>query len=190
MYATAEEPLEVEKESAEVCAVESKNLTECNNEAKEKRTVSLISAVRRRVATTPWKAELTRGTREGEPNILQRTGLHTFGEGGADQDGQEEVGTCYPKEAERDASFKAVPSGCVLVNIVIPQLPDEIVFYGSLELWLINGSKNGLSPSSISFVESGKLFSSEGVAGSMNELESANGLKLIGANAIELLTAK
>jgi hypothetical protein len=188
VYATAELPLEVEKQQAEVCKTETKKLSECTG-AGEKKEKTLISAVRRRLTSTPWKAELNRTTREGNKVIAQRTGVHTFGEPGAGEDAQNEEGACYPKEGGKSANYKAVPSGCVIVNVVFPQIPDEVVFYGSQEAEGINGSKNGLFPSKLVFnEESGNFFSSEDSAGEKNE--TAGEVKLIGTNAVELLTTK
>jgi hypothetical protein len=188
VFATAELPLEVEKVAAEVCKTESKKLSECTG-AGEKKETKLISAVRRRVASTSWKAELSRTTRSGNKVIAQRTGVHAFGEAGAGVDAQKEEGTCYPKEGSKPANYKAVPSGCVVVNIIFPQIPDEIVFYGSQEAEGVNGSKNGLFPSKLVFEEeAGKFFSNEDSAGENNETEGE--VKTLGANAIELLTTK
>jgi hypothetical protein len=188
VFATAELPLEVEKEEAEVCKTEGKKLSECPNSS-ERSVVKLDSAVKRRIASTPWKAELIRSEREGSKVIVQRTGVHTFGETGANEDAQEEKGTCYPKEGAKPANWKAVPTGCVIVNIVFPQIPDEIVFYGSQEAEGVNGAKNGLFPSELKFEElSGKFFSSEESAGVNNETIGV--VKAIGTNGVELLTVK
>jgi hypothetical protein len=188
VFATAEEPLETEKEEAEVCKTAGKKLSECPA-AGEKQTVKLTSAVRRRVASTPWKAELIRSVREGNKVIANRTGIHAFGEAGANEDAGEEKGTCYPKEGGVSANWKAVPSGCVVVNIVFPQIPDEIVFYGSQEAEGVNGSKNGLFPSVQKLEElSGKFYSSEDTAGEVNE--TVGEIKTLGVNGVELLTSK
>jgi hypothetical protein len=189
VFATAELPLETEKVEAEVCAKEGETLAKCNKEPSEKKTVKLISAVRRRIASTPWKAELIKGEREEEEVVLQRTGVHTFGEAGRGEYAQNESGPCYPKEGAKPASWKAVPSGCVVVNIVFPQIPDEILFYGSQEARGINGSKNGLFPSTLEFnEESGSFFSSENSAGVNNR--TFGSVKTIGSNSVELLTSK
>jgi hypothetical protein len=187
VFATSELPLETEKVSAEVCATESKKLSECKK-ASEKRVVTLISILRRRVTSMPWKAELIRGEREGEATNLARVGLHTFGEAGGNVDAQEAKGVCYPKEGEAPANWRAVPSGCVAVTVVLPQIPAEVVFYGSQELSTINGAIRGLFPSSVNFEGAGKLFSSENVGGPKGEARGS--LRILGTAGVELITAK
>jgi hypothetical protein len=188
VFATAELPLEIEKEEAEVCKTEGKKLSECPNPS-ERSIVKLDSAVKRRVSSLPWKSELVKTEREGSKVIVQRAGVHAFGEAGANEDASEEKGTCYPKEGAKPANWKAVPSGCVVVNVIFPQIPDEIVFYGSQETEIVNGSKNGLTPSYLNFEElAGKFFSSEESAGVNNE--TIGEVKTLGTSAIELLTAK
>jgi hypothetical protein len=187
VFASAELPLEGETISAEVCSTEGKKLSECKK-ASEKKTVTLTSAVRRRVVSLPWKAELIRGESEGEQAVLERVGVHAFGEAGAGIDGQEGTGTCYPKAGGAPASWKAVPTGCVIVNVVLPQIPAELVFYGSQEPALVSGVKKGLFPSSAKFADAGRLFSSEGAAGAGNGAQGS--VETIGSSAIELLTAK
>ena len=63
---SAEAPLEEQLVEAEVCASGSEPPSQCA----EKHPVSLISAHRRSLSSLPWKAELIRGEREGEPVIL------------------------------------------------------------------------------------------------------------------------
>ena len=165
--ATAEMPLEKISKQAEVCKVETKKIAQCNakngSEYTERETKVLTSEFHRRVTSLPWKIELIRGEREGETEqVLEKIGLHAFGESGT------AVGhstACFPKEGEKDASFKVLPAGCIGVNIVFPQIPTEYVFYGSQEIWGINGVKNGLFPSQLRFIEAGTLFSSEGLEG-------------------------
>jgi hypothetical protein len=76
----------------------------------------------------------------------------------------------------------------MLLNVVFPQIPTEIVFYGGQEPLMINGTKNGLYPSRLEYGESGKLVSSEGSAGS--EAEITGSLYGDGAVTLELITAK
>ncbi len=76
----------------------------------------------------------------------------------------------------------------MFVNVVFPQIPAEVVFYGGQEPLIINGAKNGLYPSKLEFNESGKLVSSEGSAG--GEAELAGTLYGDGAVTLELITVK
>ena len=73
------------------------------------------------------------------------------------------------------------------MNIIFPQIPAEFVFYGSLEIESINGAGNGLDPTRLEFIESGNLFSSEGLAG---EGSTTGKVTLAGAEGIQLMTAK
>ena len=53
----------------------------------------------------------------------------------------------------------------MLVNIIFPQIPLEFVFYGTQEVWSLNGAGNGLNTSKLEFLEAGTLFTSEGKEG-------------------------
>ncbi len=183
--ATAEMPLEKTGRQAEICdeATKQNELTKCPN--KSEREVKLLTGeFHRRVVTLPWKVELIRGERDEEEGILQRIGLHEYSETGT---AQAHTTKCYPTESGHDASFKALPSGCVGVNILFPQIPAEFVFYGGQEIWAINGVKNGLTPTRLEFLTSGTLFSSEALEG---EGSTTGVVKLIGSNGQELLTGK
>ena len=187
--ASAEMPLERIGRQAEICIEASKTLEQCatkNSEGKyTEREVRLVtSEFHRRVATLPWKVELIRGEREEEAGTLQRIGIAEYGEGGT---AATHTTKCYPTERELPASFKVLPAGCVGVNILFPQIPAEFVFYGSQEIWGINGVKNGLSPSRLRFLEAGTLTSPENLEG---EGSTTGEVKLVGAAGVELLTAK
>jgi hypothetical protein len=183
VFVTAEEPLEEEHVEAEVCASLGPP-SQCS----EKYRAKLIAAVRRRESSLPWKVELARGEREGESVVLQRTGLHALGETAAADDAQSQTGTCYPKEGSTPASWTSVPKGCLLITVVVPQLPLEYVLYGSQELEWHDGSKNGLFPSNLLFEEGGGLFLSGGEAG--EETTVAGEPKVLGTTSLELVTVK
>jgi hypothetical protein len=195
--ATAEMPLEKIGRQAEICKEEKKTLAQCsakNSEGvyTERETKLLTAEFHRRVVTLPWKVELIRGEREEEAGTMQKIGLHEYGESGTANESKNPPSPahstkCYPKESERPASFKVLPSGCIGVNILFPQIPAEFIFYGTQEIWGINGVKNGLSPSRLHFLEAGTLFSTEGLEG---EGSTTGEVKLVGANGVELLTAK
>jgi hypothetical protein len=107
---------------------------------------------------------------------------------------------CHPKETvilegkevERPAGWEKVPAGCVKFNVIAPHIPFEVVFYGSLEPQLLNGVKNGLSPSRLRFVAAGSLQVVGGNAETTTEGEAtASGeLKIVGASSQELITAR
>lgn len=187
-YATAELPLEEEMREAEVCK-EGSRMTDLKSciEAGETERKRVIYGVRRRTKSFPWNAELLHGIREEEPAIIDRIGVPPEGK------------TCYPKETalveehgevkeiEQPASWTKVPPGCIKITVIAPQIPDEIVFYGTLEPKLDEGSKNGLFPSQLEFnTEAGALLASEGNA---PEATAAGELKFLGEN-MRLLTTK
>lgn len=181
--ATAEMPLEKIGRYAEICASETKTLEQCKSESEREVKLETIE-FHRRVVSLPWKVELIRGERNRKEVVLQKIGVHEYGESGT------AVGKstkCYPKEGENPASFKAVPSGCIAVNILFPQIPAEFVFYGTQEIESINGVKNGLSPSRLNFLEAGPLYSTEGLEG---EGTTTGEVKIMGSAGQELLTAK
>jgi hypothetical protein len=187
--ATAEMPLERIGRQAEICIEATKTLEQCaakNAEGKytEREVRVVTSEFHRRVVTLPWKVELIRGEREEEAGVLQRIGVAEFGEAGT---AAAHTSKCYPKEHELPATFKVLPAGCIGVNILFPQIPAEFVFYGSQEIWALNGVKNGLSPSHLHFLEAGTLTSPENLEG---EGSTTGEIKLIGANGVELMTAK
>lgn len=169
-YITTELPPEANLREGEICSEpafgEGETLQQCR-EAGATEARSVISSVARRTSSLPWKAELVDGARVEEEELreepLLKVGLAGFGEAGT---ATAQSTKCYPKEGERMASFRAVPSGCVVVNVVIPQIPQESVLYGTQELVYVNGSKSGLFGSNADFTEAGSLFSSEGVDGS------------------------
>jgi hypothetical protein len=190
---SAEMPLERDFIEAEVCAEEGKLLSDCTNSS-ERKIVRLPSGVRRRLASTPWKFEMIRGEREGVPGELAKLGLHEFGESGS---AEQQSTACFakekfispepPREEERPVNFTKIPPGCIAVNIIFPQIPLEFVFFGSQEIWSVNGIVNGLHPTHWDFRKAGNLFSSEGLEG---EGEFVGELHDDGAAAEQLITAK
>jgi hypothetical protein len=191
VVASSELPVEKQYRQGEICKEETKTLLECSkNPATERETKLLVKefGFHRRVSTLPWKLELIRGEREEEHGILQKVGLHEFGESGT---AAAQNTKCYPKEKigteEREASFEKVPSGCIAVDIIFPQIPYEYVFYGTQEIWGVNGAGNGLDASRLEFREAGKLFSSKGAYG---EGETTGVVRLSGEEAVELITAE
>ena len=182
-------PLEKIARQAEICIVKTKTLEECdanNPEGNytERETRLLISEFHRRAASLPWKVELVRGEDEGEEAVQQKIGLHAFGETGT---ALGHSTACYPTEAGKPASFKVLPTGCIGVNVLFPQIPAEYIYFGTQEIWDQNGVKSGLSPSHLEFLEAGTLFSSEGLDG---EASITGEVKLDGSKNLELITAR
>jgi hypothetical protein len=192
--ANAEMPLEKELQEAEVCTEETKSLlSECPLKT-ERRIANVPSIVRRRVASLPWLVELIHGKRGEREGTLQRVGMHAYGEAGK---AELQNTACFPKEKfvnpetlkeeERMANFTKLPSGCIGVDIIFPQIPLEFIYYGGQELFGVNGIINGLHPSKLEFITPGRLFSSEGGEG---EGETTGEVKVFGNEAVQLLTAK
>ena len=181
VFATSELPLRVEYREGSTCKERSKTLlSQCDTEPSEERIVShelvLNNGLHRRASSFPWGIALGSAIREEEEVPVPKIGIPPAGQ------------SCYPTEGGKPVSWEKVPSGCVKITIVCPQVPAEVVFYGSLEPTLINGVKNGLSPSRLQFGEvAGKLISSTGEA---PETVVAKELKLDGMNGVELLQAK
>ena len=181
---TAEMPLEEQHRQAVVCAEERKaKLSECPSGA-ERETKQVIASVGRRGTSLPWKSELTEGEEEEEAALLDKVGLHEYGERGT---ALEKSTACYAKEGSAPASFTKVPAGCVVITVVHPRVPLEQVFYGTLEIWNLNGFGNGLNASRWRFLAPGSLLSSEGLQG---EDRLTGEVNVFGAQGVELMTAK
>jgi len=185
VFATAELPIEQEMREAEFCSEESKTkLKECPAES-ERETKMVIWHVRRETTSFPWKLELTRAERKEEPVDVLRIGIPPAGK------------TCYPKEVvklengeevEEAAKWQNVPAGCIKITVVAPQIPEELVFYGSLEPTLLNGAGNGLNASRIVFNgEAGQLRPEHNEA---PDTTSSGTLKISGAESEQLIFAK
>jgi hypothetical protein len=188
VFATSELPLRPEFREGEVCREESKKPSECESEAQRETlfnlTTSQPAGLHRRATSFPWKLRAVTVIREEEEITILRTGVPSEGT------------TCYLKEkvveegveVERAVPWEKTPPGCVKIDVVCPQIPAEVVFYGTLEPQLLNGTRNGLSPTRIKYTNaSGQLLSSRGEAPETYE----NGeLKVDGMAAEELMTAK
>jgi hypothetical protein len=185
VFATAELPIEQEEREAEVCSEESKTkLKECPSES-ERETKMVLWHTRRETSSFPWKFELTRGERKEESVDILRIGIPPAGK------------SCYPtelvklengEEVEEPAKWQNVPAGCVKITVVAPQIPDEVVFYGSLEPTLINGAGNGLNASRLVFnAEAGKLKAEKGSA---PDTTSSGTLRIAGAESEQLIFGK
>jgi hypothetical protein len=184
VVASSEMPVEKTFRQGEICIEETKTLAQCPN-TNEREVKVMISAYHRRVSTLPWKVELIRGERELEPGILEKIGLSEFGEAGT---AEAQTTKCYPKEGTNPASFEKVPPGCVAVDIIFPQVPYEFVYYGTQEIWAVNGAGNGLDASHLEWIApAGNFFSSKGAEG---EGSTTGKVKLSGATAVQLMTSR
>jgi len=157
---TAELPFEDRGTPAEgeVCKVAGKRPSECPN-GSERETVAVVQPAWEpptivRPHNNFWESTLASGTREDEKVVLVEIGIPA--EGG---------GTCYPTSKR----WTEVASGCVELNVIVPQLGIEDVLFGKLVPNILNGIKNGLSPSTLEMVGEAdavdKLQSNEGSLG-------------------------
>jgi hypothetical protein len=174
---SGELPLEVEVREAEVCSEEVKTeLSECPAKA-ERRMESLPLRIRRRTVSFPWSLRVQE--HEDEGGVVREAIL---GIPPASQ-------SCYPTEivegVQRFVQWEKVPPGCIKLDVMVPQAPVELVFYGSLVPWWINGAGNGLDASHLEFRrEAGELVSStEGVRATW----STGSLKSTGSESRELI---
>jgi hypothetical protein len=180
IFVTTEMPIALKVHEAVICINASKTLRECKEPA-ERETAKMITEYHRRTTSLPWKFSLVRGVREEEETRLMQippAGLN-----------------CYPKEnvivegkeTEVPAVWEKVPAGCVKLNFIIPQIPAEMVFYGAQEIWLLNGVRNGLSPTHLKLVEPGRL--TEGGPGGAQAALTGEA-RLLGAQGQELITTR
>lgn len=180
IFATSELPLRPEIREGEICVETTKKPEQCKGEGERELDPLLYSGLHRRGSGFPWKMHVTYVERNKKEVVVDTIGLPPEGQ------------TCFPLEStpegERPVSWEKVPSGCVKINVVSPQIPAEVVFYGVLEPQISNGTKNGLFPSRLKYgAEAGKLISSRGEA---PETETSGEMKIMGMAGQELLTAK
>jgi hypothetical protein len=184
VFATAELPLEKEIRQGEVC-IEEKPLSECTN----KEPVEIAWKVHRRPSSFPWKLQLVNKTVEAETKTYEQLGLPETGT------------TCYPKkkvknekgeEIEVAAGWEEVPAGCIKIDVIAPQIPDEVEFYGALEPPIVNGFTNGLHPSHLGFsLAAGLLVTSGSITspgGEAPETYTNGEMKMLGSEGMQLIT--
>jgi hypothetical protein len=189
VFATSELPLEVEHREFETCSEEAKtelSLCPYKNERKIEPLPEVYGAneppairIRRRPASFPWKMELIRAEREEEPGVpVLRIGLP----------GEQ----CYPKEIvegkEVPANWTKVPAGCERIDIVSPQIPDELMFYGAQAPRYVSGAGNGLNASHMEFNREAGFIDSNRNEGP--ETYSVGQLHIGGSEARELIWTK
>lgn len=184
VFATSELPSKPEFREAETCTEETKTkLSECESGG-TRDVQELLAAVRRRATSFPWKLKLVRAIREEAEEVVANIGVAPAGQ------------NCYPTEkvieegheVERPVSWEKEPSGCLKIVIVCPQIPAEVVFYGTMSPQFFNGVKNGLSPTRMVFnKEAGELLSNHGEA---PETGISGELKILGMNEQQLLIGR
>ena len=185
VFATSELPSKPEFRESETCVEESKTkLSECESPG-ARDVQELLAAVRRRATSFPWKIKAVHATREENPeSVVTEIGVPPQGQ------------TCYPTEkvieegveVERPVSWEKEPAGCLKIVIVCPQIPVEVVFYGSMGPTTLNGVKNGLTPTRLIFnKESGLLLSNHGEA---PETTISGELKILGMGEQQLMIAR
>jgi hypothetical protein len=186
VFAGPELPVEEVPKEGIVCSEPADTKpSQCPNASEKETRKDLLGSVHRRNTSFPWNVELKRVAIEGEQEIVSRIGIGAEGK------------TCYPTEVVENeeggpetipASWEKVPAGCVKIDLVAPQIPDEVIFYGQLQTQWVNGSKTGLYPSRLEFTsESGELVSSKGSAA---ETEVLGELRVLGYTSLQLMLAK
>lgn len=172
----------------------------------------LATAAIRRGSTVPWKTEFVRGSDKAAEQVLQqRIGMAKFGEcGGGESEGTElcsgakQTSNCYAAALRSHGHEPAEPpTGCVTLTIVVPQIPVELPYAGTLEATWRNGVGSGLTPSFIELEESSSgvlapwLIGSQGGGLGGTELATAKHLttytpsvKELGAEGQSLITLK
>jgi hypothetical protein len=186
VFATAELPLEKQVRQGEVC-LEEKKLSECTNREPQE----LAWKIHRRTPSFPWKLKGVKKSVEGIEKPFIQLGLPETGT------------TCYPKEkilnekheeVEVAASWEKVPAGCIKIDVIAPQIPDEVEFYGSLEPPIANGITNGLHPSKLQFtINAGLLVTSGSITspgGEAPETYTNGELKAEGSEGLQLIKLK
>ncbi len=196
-FITDEGPLELEYTEAEIPITEGS----CKGTPTKPAcyaTTELVRAVRRRPASVPWKSEFVRGfANSGEEEVVQqRIGMAQFGECGPGEAEETEGSpvvcratsansSCYPASEQ----LTEVPAGCIAMNLVIPQIPLEVPFFGGLEVIWRNGAGTSTDPGRLELREeqSGRLLSQGAVLG---EGVFAGAVKEIGAEGQALLSLR
>jgi len=184
VFASGELPMQETFREGIVCIEKTKRPSQCTGAGEQKIIEGLVS-VKRRETSFPWPIELVPGTYEGVSVTRAKIGIGAEGK------------TCYPtegsvnsegKEVQVPVSWEKVPAGCLMFDVIAPQIPDELVFYGSLEPVLIDGTASGLTPSHLQFGSgSGMLVSSHLEA---PETATSGSLTFIGSAGQELVVGK
>jgi hypothetical protein len=132
----------------------------------------VIKGVRRSNPALPWRqeAEGTEGA-ASEKTFWLKTGIATSGREAVEAEEAaagvptESRSGCYPNppvtevlrtpgflsERETELTLRPAPQGCVRVTVMWPELGLEMPVQGTLEPEVVNGVRNGLSPSSATF---------------------------------------
>jgi hypothetical protein len=171
-WVTAERPLSIVEQEAEVCLVRTKHeLSECPKKVgepgAERAITSVIRTVGREPLTNPWNAEVVWPENEPEPHV--RIGI--------------------PTEAGKSCEEIPAPPGCIRLTIVYPAINLQFPFEGSVEPRWQNGVGTGLTPSSLEYLgEKGGHLHVAGSAEAPLYMSGTN--KVIGAPGRELITIK
>jgi hypothetical protein len=191
VYATAEEPLIRNPLEGEICNTAAAasgriKLSQCPSERETRVLISPVGLARR-TASFPWKTELSeRIESSGEHAVIDRIGLSQGGR------------TCYPVETvdeegevtELASPYTAVPAGCLKITVIAPQIPDEIVFYGSIAPVLHNGAGSAVDPSFLEFNDAGGELVCGECHERLPETPVSGELRMMGAEGQQLMLAK
>jgi hypothetical protein len=138
-------------------------------EGTEKTERLAIRQVKREVPSVPWKQE-AQGSEIGGSNVFYlTTGIASERTERENVEAEEALANipterrtgCYPQppttevvrepgiveQRETEPKLRSDPRGCIRVDITAPEIGLETPFQGTLEPKIVNGAKNGLSPS-------------------------------------------
>ncbi|MHB8490770.1 MAG: IPT/TIG domain-containing protein [Solirubrobacteraceae bacterium] len=164
-WVSAEPPLGLIEQEAVLCANSKQPLNACLNSG-QTLTASVIREVIRKPLSLPWNVALT-----------ANAGSLAYAKLGV------------PTAAGKTCAEESAPEGCVVVDVIAPALNLQLVLEGALEPRVVNGTKNGLSPSTLEFkgAASGHLH----LRGAPNAVGYLTGtVKLLGLEGQELITVQ
>jgi hypothetical protein len=143
-WVTAEPPLKEPKTEAVVCVHNGKplSISECGEPGAERETEILIKEVKREALSLPWEVEAI----SSEGHADSRIGV---------PDAEERAKGRRSCEEFLSPEIR-MPSGCMKLQIVVPELAIDDPFEGNLTPQDINGVKNALAPSVLYFEGEGR----------------------------------
>jgi hypothetical protein len=132
----------------------------------------VIHKVRRFSPSVPWREEIQGAETEGKEKFWIKTGIATTERSAVEREEAtagiptESRTGCYHDpavteltrkpgfvtEKETELAVRPSPPGCIRLDFVSPEIAFETPFQGTLEPELTNGSKNALTPSTLTFL--------------------------------------
>jgi hypothetical protein len=200
-WVSAEQPLAMVAQTAEVCIDPEKTLAECplkvGEPGDERQLISVVTGLHREPPALPWNFRLSE--REGKTRI--QIGLPEECRSGqpphvlipcseATEASEREVGTNPEACVANPDANKPAPEGCVRVDFLIPALNFALPYEGYLEPRVTNGVMNGLSPGAWEF-EGTEKEPCLVLRGNAENHGCVNGfVKILGSSGQELLSIR